>query len=264
MIYELNSAEFFKVNHLFNHKEHYTPVFAILNSEFPGRVFVDNKTNPQWSLVWATSRWAYIEGNLESLSQFNDLIQQIVVPSSKKIKMNWFELYVDNNSKSMNIIENCFKKFESNKHYESIYVWDKSKYSFFRSNYDYPYNLKLEQVNVPLIPLFINDSAFKSEEIKYKTSVGFRLSLDNSLIAECKSNGFVNGNDFMIEVNTFDSNNREKGYGTAATVSLLDYCIEMNKNPLWETTEDNLASQQLAKKLGFVKKYTYPVYAIEF
>ena len=68
----------------------------------------------------------------------------------------------------------------------------------------------------------------------------------------------------MIDVDTFDKSDRDKGYATAAGVALLDHCLESGLNPLWETTEDNIASQRLAEKLGFIKNEKYPVYAIEF
>jgi RimJ/RimL family protein N-acetyltransferase len=68
----------------------------------------------------------------------------------------------------------------------------------------------------------------------------------------------------MIDVVTYQKDDRGKGLATAATVALLDYCLERKLVPLWETTEDNVASQRLAEKLGFIKHETYPVYAIEF
>jgi RimJ/RimL family protein N-acetyltransferase len=68
----------------------------------------------------------------------------------------------------------------------------------------------------------------------------------------------------MIDVVTPDSKHRGKGYATAAAVGLLDHCLQEKLEPLWETTEDNLASQRLAGKLGFVEHQRYPVYAIEF
>jgi len=94
--------------------------------------------------------------------------------------------------------------------------------------------------------------------------MGFKLLSDDKIVAQCRSNGFVNGNEFMIDVKTFDKNNRNKGLGIAASVALLDYCLEKNLNPLWETTEDNNSSNRLAEKLGFIKNQSYPVYAIEF
>ena len=68
----------------------------------------------------------------------------------------------------------------------------------------------------------------------------------------------------MIDIETFQEKERCKGYATAVGKALIDYCLEKRYIPLWETTLDNIPSQKVAKKLGFVENESYPVYAIEF
>jgi len=48
---ELNPPEFFKAGCLFNGLKQYTPVHSVIESNFPGRIFVDSKTDPRTALV---------------------------------------------------------------------------------------------------------------------------------------------------------------------------------------------------------------------
>ena len=260
---ELKPPEYSRVGHLFEGRKQYTPVNAVIKGSFPGRVFVDNTAQPQTALVWAISRWAYIEGDFKNSPLIN-LIQRIIIPDSLKIKMNWFEIYASNSSEQMKKLEGCLEIFNYSWHFESVYVWDKSKYQNFRSSYSYPIGLTIEMIDIPLLPSHVYDAPFVSEDFRSSTAVGFRLKSGDRVVAQCRSNGFTNGNEFMIDVDTFDKRDRGKGYATAAGVALLDHCLECGLNPFWETTEDNIASQRLAEKLGFIKNETYPVYAIEF
>lgn len=266
MFREYNSSEYFKIRYLFEGQKRYTPVHAVINGSFPGRVFVDNTAEPRTAIVWAISRWAYIEGELENPS-FNssliDLIQRIIIPDSLKTRMNRFELYANNATRPLNKLEDCLEIFNCSKHFESVYVWNRTKYLSFRSSYSHPPGFVIEMAEIPLLPSYVYDVPFVSEDFRSRTAVGFRLRLEDRVVAQCGSNGFTNGKEFMVDVNTFDKSNRSKGYATAAGVGLLDHCLVSGLNPLWETTKDNIASQRLADKLGFINTETYPVFAIE-
>ena len=66
----------------------------------------------------------------------------------------------------------------------------------------------------------------------------------------------------MVAVGTPAAEDRQKGYATPVATRLIDLTLERKLQPLWETTEDNTASQRLASKLGLVERETYPVYAM--
>ena len=55
-----------------------------------------------------------------------------------------------------------------------------------------------------------------------------------------------------IGINTLD-NFKKKGYATDVCLSCVREIIKNGKSPQWSTTIDNIASQKLAKKIGFVK-----------
>lgn len=267
MIYELEPAEFRRVDHLFRECKQYLPVLAVIEGNFPGRVFADNRDRPRTALVWAVSRWAYIDGdaeNYEFIRSLANLVRQVIIPNSLLIRMNWFELYTRNSPDWMQKLQSYLGDFDLNRHFESVFIWDKHKYKTFRSDYSFPAELVLKKAEVPILSVSARDAPFILEDFKTRTAIGFRLTTRDAVVAECRSNGFTCGNEFMIDVNTFAKGHRGKGYATAAAVALLDYCHKNGLAPLWETTEDNIASRRLAQKLGFVEHETYPVYAIEF
>jgi RimJ/RimL family protein N-acetyltransferase len=53
---------------------------------------------------------------------------------------------------------------------------------------------------------------------------------------------------------------RGKGLARAACAALIDYCIEKGYEPVWSCRLQNIASYELAKKLGFKPTVTLPYY----
>ncbi len=267
MIYELTTSEFPVVAHLFEGHKQYVAALAVINHDFPGRVFVDDRSQPQTALVWAVSRWAYIEGdahNRSFLEESPEFIRETVMPDSKQMKQNWFEIYAANSPQWLATLDACLKEFEAERHFESVFCWDVEEYKEFRSVYTMPSEVTTRLVDLPLLPERAQGVSSVPEEMKSRTSFGIELMVGDRKVSECRSNGFVNGMEFMIDVNTFDNDDRGRGYATAAGVALLDICLEDGQLPIWETTEHNEPSRKLAKRLCFVEEESYPVYAIEF
>ncbi|RKX22945.1 MAG: hypothetical protein DRP51_01485 [Candidatus Zixiibacteriota bacterium] len=267
MIEELNSSEFKKVNDIFTDNNPHLPVFSIISGNHPGRIFVDNRNGPQAAIAWAIGRWAYIDGRTDNTG-FNlsipEFINKIVIPDSKKMEMDWFELYLCGNPMWKRIIDRSVKRFDSGKHFESVYIWDRKKYSRFRSDYRFPADVSVKISDVPLLSEKAQASSFVSEKFRDKTTFGFRVLSKKEELTLCCSTGFEVGRKFMVDIITHDPNHRGKGYATMAAVALLNFSLENNLEPLWETAEDNIGSQRLAEKLGFVKNQTYPVFTVEF
>jgi len=267
MIHELEPSDFSNVTHLFQGHKQYVPVFSVIDRNFPGRVFVDEKDSPDTALVWAVSRWAYIDGDPTNPwfnSSFAELIQDVIIPSSVQMGMNWFELYTPDSLEWMTAIETGLSSYKPEKHHETVFTFDEQEYLALRNAYTLPSGSRIERVETPILPQRARDAPFVAEEFKTRTSFGFRLIRDQKVISICRSNGLASGNEFMIDVETFDEKERSKGYATAVGRALLDYCLEHGYIPLWETTSDNIPSRKVARRLGFVEHESYPVYAIEF
>jgi RimJ/RimL family protein N-acetyltransferase len=267
MINELEPSDFSKVAPLFRGRKEYQPVFSIIDGEFPGRIFADQKDNPQVGLVWAISRWGYIDGD-PSVSSFNEslpaLVRDVIVPCSLQMKMNWFELYTSDSPEWAAIIEKSLGEYKPSKHYETVFTFDRQRYLASKRPFVLSEGEWIGRKEFPILPPAAREASFVEEKFREKTSFGFALVRDGKNISVCRSNGFVSGREFMIDVYTTDKNERSKGHATAVGTALIDFCLENGYIPLWETTQDNIASQKLASRLGFVESESYPVYAIEF
>jgi hypothetical protein len=267
MIHELDPVSFSRVAHLFKGHKEYVPVFAVSDGNFPGRVFVDDEDSPNTALVWAVSRWAYLDGD-PSIGSFNqslpELVQEIIIPCSRQMNMNWFELYTSDSPEWTAVIEKSLGQYKLQKHYELVYTFDQARYHSIKKSLVLPEGSWIQKKELPILPHAARDAIFVSEEFKTKTSFGFELVKDGKTVSVCKSNGFVSGKEFMIDVETFEEGDREKGYATVVGRALIDFCLENGYLPLWETTLDNISSRKLARKLGFMEKESYPVYSIEF
>lgn len=267
MINELETDDFSKVTPFFRGRKKYLPVFAVIDGEFPGRIFADQKENPSVALVWAISRWAYVDGN-PLVGSFNEalpaLIREVIIPGSLQMNMNWFELYTSDSPEWMATIENSLGKYKPGKHYETVFTFDKQRYLASKRPFTLPEGSWIGKRDFPILPDTARDASFVEDKFRTKTSFGFALVKDGRNVSVCRSNGFISGREFMIDVYTTDKNERSKGHATAVGTALIDFCLENGYIPLWETTQDNIPSRKLAQKLGFVASEYYPVYAIEF
>jgi len=267
MFVELQESRFEKLRPLFGSHKQYLPAVTVLEGNFPGIVFADDLEEPTSAVVWALGRWAYLESQSKSDElglSLRHLIPHVIIPDSIKMGFNWFELYARNEPALIANLARWLQEYNCSSHFESVYTWDESAYRQFRSGYSVPDHVTLEKADIPILPDAISESPFVSDNFRHRTAVGFRAKVNGQAVAQCRSNGFAAGAEFMIDVETFDKNLRGKGHATAASVGLLDYCLEEGLTPLWETTEDNIASRRLAGKLGFVENESYPVFAIEF
>jgi RimJ/RimL family protein N-acetyltransferase len=267
MIQELEPGDFTRVSHLFQGHRQYLPVFAVIHGNFPGRIFVDAREAPHTALVWALSRWAYIDGDPHN-NAFNQslpsLVQNIIIPDSLRMNMQWFELYTADSPQWRTALEISLEAFEPEQHYETVFAFDEQRYRRLRKPLILPAGWSISRAEFPILPSAARDAPFIGREFKTRTAFGFQLARDDRVISVCRSNGFTFENDFMIDVVTIDESARGKGYATAVGAALIDYCLAHQFVPLWETTLDNIPSRRVAHKLGFVEDASYPVYAIEF
>lgn len=264
---ELDPASFGRVRHLFGERDQYVPVLAILERRFPGRVFADREDHPTTAVVWAVTRWAYVEGdsgNRPFLNSMDALIRETVVPVQGKLASDWFELYAPNDARWMSAVEHCLSAFEPERHFEQVYTLDVGAYRAGAGGRTLPDGAWIEQIDVPILPDAARGVRFIADELASRSTFGFRLMVTGRPVAACQSMGFEAGRRFMVYVVTHDEGDRGKGYATLAAAALVGYSLEHGYDPLWETTEWNLASQAVARKLGYVGRDVYPVYGMSF
>ncbi len=228
---------------------------------------MDDKIAPQAALVWAIGRWAYIDGDplkpglKESFSQ---LVRDTIIPFRRQFDWRWFEFYTADTLGWSSALETSLRDYKLEKHYETVFTFDKQRYLDQRRPPALPAQAKIEKVDLPILPPALRDAVSISEGFKAKTSFGFQLAINGRATSICRSNGFISDNEFMIDIETIDPGERRKGYATAVATALIDFCLEQRYVPLWEATLENIPSQRVAHRLGFVESESYPVFAILF
>ncbi len=267
MIFELHPSKFPQVIPIFQDHKQYLPVYAVVEGNFPGRIFVDHLDSPRTALVWATGRWSFLDGdplNDAFSANIPGFLLETVIPASLALEMNWFEIYAADTSEWAAVIERALGAFKVGKHYETTYRLDRQAYLKSRQTVALPEGVLLERMDIPILRRPLREIPTIPESFRRRTAVGYCLKRGEQYLAYCRNNGFISGREFMIDVETLVESERNRGHGTAVSTALIDYALEHRLNPWWETTEYNIPSQKLAQKLGFVATESYPVYSIEF
>ena len=267
MLHELMPSEFSIIKPLFEKYKSCIPALAIADGNYPGRVFADQKENPRTAFVYALNRWSYLAGepnNILFMNHFEALIRQQLIPYRKQEKANWLEIYTPNDAEWKQFIETSLQSLQPVVHYERTYQFSKAAYYQNRTNRSLPEGFAIEQKAQNLLPTDYPLTHQTREAFHQKKILAFVIKKEEKPITLCRSNGFEYGNQFMVSVNTYDESARGQGLATIAGEALIDHCLTNNLQPFWETTFDNIPSQKVAKKLGFVPIEEYPVFAIHF
>lgn len=123
--------------------------------------------------------------------------------------------------------------------------------------------IEMRMREYPVLAESAQGLSYVRDEFYTKTCIGAEVRRGNEVVSVCRNNGFMHDGQFFIDVDTFSEEYRGKGYATLAAIRLIDAMLDRGLTPLWETTHHNTASHQLALKLGFEVKESYPVYAFE-
>ncbi|MDK8179627.1 GNAT family N-acetyltransferase [Paenibacillus sp. UMB4589-SE434] len=262
---ELQANQFKVVESFFMNKKSCIPALSVIYGNYPGRVFVDDEQTPQIAIVWATGRWMYLEGSLSTKHNKVDVsrfLQHIVIPDCKQRNENWFEIYTSDDKAWNYFFEKEIAFLKVNKHYESVYALNLNKFAPVKRQVKVVEEpIKIDLVHFDILPQSFYAFPYVRDEFKAKKCIGVEVKKDNQLITVCKNNGFIVGNEYFIDVDTFAKEERGKGYATVAAIRLMDHLLEQQMYPLWETTHENIPSHKLAVRLGFEKVENYPVYS---
>lgn len=262
---ELEFKDFHIVESLFLEKMQHIPALSVIHGNYPGRVFVDNEVTPSVAIVWAIGRWMYAEGNIvleKNRTEIKHFIQNIVIPDCLNRNEQWFEIYTSDSEQWDRIFLEELDGLEAHKHFESTYELNENKFLEIknaRCRVEDKVQVVFEQYHI-LTESFYNLPYVKESYQTLKT-IGAVVKIEDRVVSICKNNGFVFGNKYFIDADTFEIEERSKGYGSLAAVQLIDYFLGKGMYPLWETTHQNLPSHKLALKLGFEPVESYPVYA---
>lgn len=265
---ELLTRDYKRAEKFFSHKKQHIPALSVIHGVYPGRVFVNRFNKPTMAVVWAVGRWMYLEGGAadeKDAEGLNRFIQETVIPACKQRQESWFEIYASDAGHWDELLLKPATGYIASKHDESVYTL---KQNFFDQLKDrqpavLPEGIEVRMREYPVLAESARGLSYVQDEFYTKTCLGAEVRRGNEVVSVCRNNGFMHDGQFFVDIDTFSEEHRGKGYATLAAIRLIDAMLDQGLTPLWETTHQNTASHNLALKLGFEVKESYPVYAFE-
>lgn len=254
-----------KINHLFAR--------AVLEHFVRGRVYLDNIKDPKvfyiyhpygMSLLFGETgqsdfnSWFYNYAN--NLNHFRDYPEWIQLypdqwhQNFKKLFGEQLINYEDNKGKSNNKIEVYTRvnfKFNKDKFLQLKEKMGPCKYEIIHTD-----KIIYHQMQGKVLPKYFWDSADQF----VKEGIGYSLIYEEAIVSTAFS-AFIFDNQLEIGIETSEYF-RGKGFAIAVCMSLINYSLANNYEPVWSCRLDNVGSYKLAQKLGFEPTLFLPFYRL--
>jgi len=279
MIFELNKHEFEKVNSLFKSLEDHPMCKAVLNNQYPGRVFVDNPTNIQTAYLTTflasedEGAWGYLVGNPDNdifnQDLNNGLFKRDVI--GEKTPTLLLTCQPDDWGDKLGVVFNPrFPIPMKRRHYLCRQV-----------EQNWPANLPEGYIIQQMDSTFLNNKEMKVPDEVRKTiekweksasldlnDFGFvvihKRSVEGPDVIANATVDFVTGGVGDIGFHTLEEY-RKQGFGELIVAATLKYGFSQGLSQVnWTCADDNLGSIRIAEKLGLERKNDYKMYLLIF
>ena len=235
-----------------SHKFGRISIEAILSGKW-GEAFTDSLENPQYALLRLGG--AHFLGGVPKKSSFNEISD--LITRGKSIFLPDYKWITEFKNVFGNELVSFKRTSISSKNLNLKRIQE------FKNQIQ-P-KLELQQINPELVKK-IDNNLTKSLMKSYGTSdkfiangIGFCI-LDHDKVVSAAFAFIKLNNDIEIQINT-NSDYRRKGLATFVSSALIEYCLEHNLNPHWDSA--NEISFNLAIKLGYTNPIQYESYYLQ-
>ena len=242
---------------------------AVIAGNNPGWVFADDPNTPRTALVWAQGiEGFYLVGDTDStafLEYLDGYVDRVLGPRLRNLGVTWLEVSGGENWDPA--IENAFENRDLESSQQWVYTLRRKDQAATQPKTGG--DCRLRRIDRPLLAnLPASNEAllhaklalfWGSEGAFLKAGLGYVLVCGEEIASLCFS-GFVAGNTHAIDVETAASH-RRRGYARAVATAFIAECVERDFQPHWDCMAENVASAQLAEKLGFTRSHTYTLYS---
>jgi RimJ/RimL family protein N-acetyltransferase len=258
---ELNPSEYPSVLPLLENSKQQVIPFAICEGYNPGRIFVDQKDNPQIVLIWSTVGYYFLFGDPSSIGDLQSISQtltNIFIPSSQAMGETGFIL-IPSSASWKSIMPTLLPSRKVIEIKRTHFYFDLDAFKHNRNLHtQIPKGFKIQTIDETIAQKIGVKASWASIEDFLTNGIGFALLKDNEIACTCFS-VFSSSKKVEIDVHTNEKFQR-KGLAKLICSVFIEKCIELNKIPNWECFWDNEPSVNLAEKLGFVPQDAYPVF----
>lgn len=228
---------------------------CILKGEAKGILWADRADSPNFLLVWSYYQEGFqlmgqpVRGEEET---FKDWFYQTILPFLKEQEVDYFEYGADTKELA-DWFGNMFSDKEIFSENQKIFQWTEKKETLQQ-----PAGYLIEKVDADFWQKEYQDKAYMLDEIKQvyndsqtylENGIAYVAIQDNTVVARAdmlfSDNGYGN-----ISVDTKEAH-RRKGLSAYLTQKTIADTCKMGLIPVWDCSEDNLASERTAEKCGF-------------
>ncbi|MDX8342249.1 GNAT family N-acetyltransferase [Rossellomorea sp. YZS02] len=273
MILELEKSEFYKCKG-FIHDEGLLETVAVIDGDHPGRVFVDDVTDPTSGFIWLGSQNGFIfmgdAENEEFNVELSHFFQTVIKSDGNEVGLSAFEA-IGNHPKWNKTLRNVFG--------ENIIGYNQKVYELKMSGYrtqneselDQGYEVVKINKDIMVNNVVLDSTDFlRSKVLEFWPSferyldegIGYAAIYENEIVSVCFS-GVVAGKVHGIDIET-SKNHQGKKLGQRVAHSFVRECLENHLTPYWDCMEINHPSVSIAENLGFENTMNYVWYSIPF
>ncbi|WP_226673439.1 GNAT family N-acetyltransferase [Rossellomorea aquimaris] len=273
MILELEKSEFYKCKG-FIRDEGLLETVAVIDGDHPGRVFVDDVTDPTSGFIWLGSQNGFIfmgdAENEEFNIELNHFFHTVIKSDAHKVGLTAFEA-IGNHPKWNKTLRNVFG--------ENIIGYNQKVYELKMSGYRTQNESELDQgyevvkINKDIMVnnvVLDNTDFLRSKILEFWPSferfldegIGYAAIYENEIVSVCFS-GVVAGKVHGVDIETL-KHHQGKKLGQSVAHSFVRECLENHLTPYWDCMEINQPSVSIAENIGFENTLNYVWYSIPF
>lgn len=253
---EINASEYHKVIRLFQNIDHSIAiVFAVLEGNSPGRVFVDDLATPSSVFLFPEGTFFYINGdenNAAFCQSVSNLIFDEILPNAIEKEAVIFAF----TTAWRNRLDLLLRTKGVITIHRKVFHFNPEKFADYRRK---PANLPDGLTIQPI------DSALAEKYPVYQPLIeprskrfGFCLLKGDEVISECSSI-YVGGSEAEIDIHTKEEY-QGRGYAQLVASAFITACLSKGVRPNWACWPERQASVALARKLGFEEQPDIPAH----
>lgn len=271
MIYELDKSMYYRAEKLFTKLKSQTAIESIFNGKNEARLYVDNIEQPKSVFILNSWAYYYLAGDANN-DQFNTslvkFLERDFFPSCISSGSNTrFAFYPDSDQWSQKT-EALFSNLNLRKSGKTYFTFNEKR---FDSNWrdQIPEGFDVRKVSQAVIDSIPNNQEFV-DYIKFpwttveqylKKGLGYCAFGEGEFSTICIS-VFASENEREVGIKTFPGFQR-KGLAYVTACAYIEDCLKSGLTPVWSCFSDNVASINLAKKLGYTVEASHSIYFAE-
>lgn len=229
-----------KIIEMFKEYTHNIPVInSVLEGQYDGSVYVDDINTPGYVFLYTPFLFCFVSGD-PSITGIEKALEELIFNEILPIANEKEIVVFSPSSQWHHILKQVFDAHQGLTDYRRIFEFD--PVSFFLSKEKYrslPDGLRLCIKDVQDIPT------------SRKLYPSAQLWVNDMCVSTCCAI-MIGAGHAELDINTH-SDYQGKGYATYAAIALIDELLQQNYIPCWSTWPYRVASQAVAKKVGFIR-----------